>query len=171
MPAVARPRRFGVQTLDPSSPRTQFVQVPKRMAQALRSEVARGEIPTHATMDPSTVPYAGELTEQMHSLAKVPIQPSERRVLATLRRPWNIIGFSVDPGGASNNITAALMVWVRGMSAIVPATVLVVSPGFPVASVGFFMGCRCQLVVIGQTGEGASPSAGVRGTIWGMSEQ
>ena len=142
------------------------------MALALRSEIDRSTIPEHEVLSTSTVPFAGELHEQMNSQLRGALAVNGRATLATLRRAWNFVGFSVDPGDATLPITAMLQVLVRGMQAFVPATLLTVTPGLgPQASVGFVMGCRAQLVVFGETGAGAVPVHRVRGTIWGMSEQ
>lgn len=171
MPALvkARGRGFKLLTLDPTSPKGVKVAVPERIAKALKPEMFREDIPARVTLSMQAPPYSGELREEMYGELKV-LPANGRLVIASLRRAWNYIGFSVDPGKSSATITAALMVEVRGMKALVPGSLLTITPGTgPVAQLAELLACRCQLVVFGQTGEGAVDATGVRGTIWGMS--
>ena len=178
MPALTNPKGFKLQTLDPSSPKGKGPQgfkvgVGTRVAKALTPEIFRGKIPDRVTLSEQAPPFAGELSEeQFGKLKKLGI--GDKQVVASLRRRWNYVGFSVDPGAlGGQTMTAALSVMVRGMRAIVPATILTIVGGNgPVASTAFVMACRCELILIGpNAGEGAEAVTDLRGTIWGMSEQ
>lgn len=172
MPAVANPKGFRLQTLDPTSPKGFKVLVPDRVAKALKPEVFREQIPDRVTLSLQSPPFTGELSEEQYGELRV-LGVGERLVIATLRRKWSFVGFSVDPGDASGPpLQAELQVLVRGMKANMPGSLLTVTAAAgPVAQVPLIVAARAQLVVIGQTGEGAAPVHRVRGTIWGMSEQ
>ncbi len=175
MPSVVHPRGFRVQTLDPTAPKGFKVAVTSRVGKALRPEVFKQGIPDRVTLSEQAPPFAGEIREEQFGRLRNPLAPSGsaggQQVLATLRRAWNFVGFSVDPGDSAHGITAELRVLVRGMEAFLPASLLVIAPGVVTASLAFQVACRCELVVFGEVADGqASPVNGVRGTIWGMSQ-
>lgn len=165
MPPVARPRGH--------MPGTKLA-VPRAVAVALRPEIERGGIPSPSvSLARGGIPFSGELREETQSLLRKPLNPGDAGiVLATLRRPWTYVGFMIDPGDATGNITASLRALSRGGPAIVPGSALIVAPGDPPsAAVAVPMGIRCELVISYEgPGEGITIAKNVRGAIWGMSD-
>jgi hypothetical protein len=149
--------------------------MPPRLARAYKPEIVRDTIPWHPTLDTGQPPYSGEIREEMIgspvvSLAPVAPQIHTIVVLATLRRPWNYIGFAVDPrafGGVAG-IGVGLRVLTRLGPALMqsPAAIPLAGVTDIVAATNYIVGAPCELVFVNASGA----SATVRGCIWGMSD-
>jgi hypothetical protein len=157
----------------PAQPR---VLVPPRMAMALEPELNRAAIPPRVTLDASAPPFAGELREDQHGF-KVDCPPGSFTVLATLRRAWNFVGFSIDPGDAVSPFTdlaLTLRTLGSGMNGFVANQGLptLIGGSGTLSFVGFTIGAPCELIFINATsGEASVTVHGVRGEIWGMGEK
>jgi hypothetical protein len=166
MPAVIR-------RVVPAQPR---VVVPPRMAMALQPELDRSAIPARVTLDANAPPFAGELREDQHGF-KVDCPSQSFTVLATLRRAWNYVGFSIDPGDAVSPFTGlalTLRTLGSGMNGFVANQGLptLIGGSGVLSFVGFIVGAPCELIFVnGTNGEGAITIHGVRGEIWGMGEK
>lgn len=141
--------------------------VPERLADALEPESRRETIPPRVTLGRNAVPFAGELREQQYTAKKVTVAVGATVILATLIRPWNYIGFAVDPGSAGGaGVVAFLRIkTVIGDAAL--ANVAVTAGGGLQAFLAQAVGARAELAVTNGT---AVPITGVRGIIWGMGE-
>lgn len=154
-----------------------FRAAPSRVALAVEPELLRRVIPARVTLDANAPPFAGELRESQHG-PRLTCPIGSITVLATLRRAWNFVGFSVDPGdfnGLTPNIAVSLRTLGRSVNGVIvnqalPA-VLAAGPGGQ-SFVGFVVGAPCELVFINESvGEGALAIHDVRGEIWGMGEK
>ena len=145
----------------------QRVTVPTRVGLALRPEALRSVIPARATMAENAPPFAGEIREE-HTGPKIKVLPAGAQVtLATLRRPWNYVGWAVNPGDADVGVlTAQLKILTRGIDGYTAG--VVVPNGLPFAVVGIIVGATCELVV---TNGGDVPVHLCSGSIWGMGEK
>jgi len=153
------------------APPPQRIIVSKRVAFALRPEADRKPIPRRTEKSAAEPPFAGEFRESVYSGDhRYGLPVGQLLVLCTLGRAWDIVGFVVDPGSSTTSFTAMLRVVERGINGTAFGTAITVNPGFPVASGGFLMGARCELLIQNATGDGAGPLAGIRGTIYGQSE-
>lgn len=152
-----------VRVVDP----LQSMEVPASVAHAMRSESEREDIPIRKTLNGNAVPYSGEEREATFTHLRGALNPGQTAILATLRRSWDVIGFTIDPGNAGvPGLTASLRVLGRGISGTI-VSVAVVGNGQPQSFVGFLVGARCELVV-----HNPSPGPGdilrrVGGEIWG----
>lgn len=149
----------------------QRVVTAREVAIALRPETDRSGIPNRVNLDTGGVPFAGEFREEQHRAVNARIKIGATVTIATLRRPWNYVGFIVDPGSSTVSFQAYLRVLTRGLSGVVTPSQLTIQPGLgPQASTALIMGAVCELIVTNPTGEGSAQLSGVRGTIWGQSE-
>lgn len=156
MPAVVSGRKGMPRALAPS-----------RVALAIQPELLRETIPPRVTLDANAVPFAGELREEQESTRAFTIPAGGVVVLASLRRPWNFVGFAVHPGNAGAGLLeATLRVRTRGFPAILQPAVSV-GAGLASAFPAVILGAQADLIV---TNTGGVAAVGVRGAIWGMSE-
>lgn len=140
---------------------------PPRVALAVQPEILRATIPPRVTLDSNAPPYAGELREEQQTTRPVTIPAGGTVILASLRRPWNFVGFAVQPGNAGAGLLAAtLRVRTRGFPAILQPPVTV-GAGLASAFPAVILGAQADLIV---TNTGDVPAVGVQGAIWGMSE-
>lgn len=141
---------------------------PTRVALAVQPEILRKVIPPRVTLRASAVPFAGELREEAQSTKPLTIPIGGVVVLCSLRRPWNYVGFAIDPGNAvAATLVAALRVRTAGFPAIVQTPVPIGS-GLPSAFPAIILAAQADLIVTNTSVSAAA--VGVRGAIWGMSE-
>lgn len=149
--------------------------MPIRLARAYKPEIIRETIPWHPTLDTGQPPYSGEIREEMIGepvVSTSPASPSEPTIvcLATLRRPWNYIGFAVDPRAfvGVTGIAVALRVLTRLGPALMqsPAAINLSGVVNIVSATNYIVGAPCELVFI----NASETTASVRGCIWGMSD-
>lgn len=149
--------------------------LPIRQARALQPEIIRDTIPWHPTLDPGQPPFSGEIREEMIGspiLSRAPVAPQAETIitLATLRRPWNYIGFSVDPRafGGITGIAVTIRILTRLGPALLlsPAAINLSGVQTIVAATNYIVGAPCELVFLNTS----ATSAQVRGCIWGMSD-
>ena len=155
-------------------PPTRPALAPRRVALAVQPELERGTIPSRVTLDSNAPPFAGELREEQTTNGRLDVLPGRFVVLATLRRPWNYIGFAVDLGdwGGGAGFIAFLRTLGRGVNGAIQQTATpLTTTGPPVAFSGFIVGATCELVVANITEAPPTAILGVRGTIWGMGER
>jgi hypothetical protein len=150
-----------------------FTRVPSRVALALEPELNRRVIPARITLDANAPPFAGELREDQHG-TPVDCPPGSITTLATLRRPWNFVGFSVNQGDLADRPGCAvtLRVLTRAVNGFVinqglPAAL---AGSSPVAFVGLVVGAICEVVFFNETVGPAFTVHGVSAAIWGMGE-
>ncbi len=150
-----------------SPPRAQPRPAPRRVALAVQPELERETIPSRVTLDANAPPFAGELREEQTGRPLV-LVAGGTLTLATLRRPWNYVGFACQVGALADATGTSLRLRIlgRGVNGLTPPVALV-GPG-PFAFVGFIVGATCELVIVSTLGV-AVPN--VRGAIWGMSER
>jgi hypothetical protein len=157
MPSIVSRPRFPAQR----------VVVPERMALALRPEIDRDAIPARVTLATNAPPFAGELREEQCTARPLACANGAQVVLATLRRPWNYVGWAVRPGNAGGpGLSVQLRILTRGVNGLTAP--VAVAAGLPFAVVGIIMGATCELVVTNATG---APVTGLVGALWGMSER
>jgi len=155
------PIRRGLARRDPE------LELPARVAIALRPSANLAHIPPRATLSSNTQPYGGELREdQTRFLKNI---PASAQVLAVgLRRPWTFVGFAVDPGdvvvGGFSALLKVITTGVQGFFAPVP----IVSGGGPQAFAAQIVGARVELWLLNKT---AVTAHNVRASLWGMSER
>lgn len=149
--------------------------MPIRLARAYAPEIIRDTIPWHPTLDTGQPPYSGEIREEMIGepvVSQAPTTPTTRTIvcLATLRRPWNYVGFAVDARAFAGvtGISVALRVLTRLGPALMqsPAPVSLTGVTEIVAATNYIVGAPCELVFINAT----ESTHAVRGCIWGMSD-
>jgi hypothetical protein len=163
MPARARPRVIP-QTSGPGNPR---IVVPQRLAQALDpAGTTREFIPRAAKLTSASTPYSGELFEDEGT--RIPVLPAGvSQSVGKLRRPWNYVGYMVDPGDAdSDGLTVQLVVWTSTMHAPLPVQAVDFTLG-PQAFAPVIMGAIAELIVTNGTEDDIK---GLRAALWGMSE-
>lgn len=127
------------------------------------------DIPRAPPLDEGPI-YTGEWREETTTDKPIRVNPGTSQLVAllTLRRPWPLVGFSVDGtkihGGQT--LTVTLRILTRGMGAIVQAASMnLVGPQlFPFASLGHQVGARCELVALLAGGGVFVP---VRASLWG----
>lgn len=147
-------------------PRQPTIVVPDRVGLALRPDLERDSIPIRKTLSGDGVPYGGEEREANFSYLRSALATGASFTAATLRRGWELVGFTVDPGtAAAPGLTAQLRVLGRGINGVVAS--VVVAPGNPQSFVGFFVASRCELV-INNPNPGGGPASRVGGELWGM---
>jgi hypothetical protein len=157
MPSIVSRPRFPAQR----------VVVPERMALALRPEIERSTIPARVTLAQNAPPFAGELREEQCTARPLTCPNGGQITLATLRRPWNYVGWCVRPGDAGGaGLSVQLRILTRGVNGLTAP--VAVAAGLPFAVTGIIMGATCELVVVNTTG---APVKGLVGALWGMSER
>jgi hypothetical protein len=145
----------------------QRVVVPARMALAMKPEIERGVIPSRVTLGQNAPPFAGELREEQCTAKPLTCPNGGQITLATLRRPWNYVGWAVRPGNAGGaGLSVQLRILTRGVNGLTAP--VAVAAGIPFAVVGIIMGATCELVISNTTG---APVSGLVGALWGMSER
>lgn len=149
--------------------------MPIRLARAYAPEIIRDTIPWHPTLDTGQPPYSGEIREEMLGepvMSLPPTTPTPHTIvcLATLRRPWNYIGFAVDARsfGGATGIAVTLRILTRLGPAFLqsPAAINLSGVTDVVSATNYIVGERAELVFINATEQ----SGLVRGVIWGMSD-
>lgn len=153
----------------PKPPGKSRMLAPRRIAQAVNPSADRSDIPPRVTLATNAPPFAGELREEQSKLLTAPLPNGATAILCTLRRPWNFVGFLVDPGSATavGNINALLFVLSRNVAGLLLTSPLVAGLG-PQAFATIIVGARVELRVHNLTG---GPVTGLRGALWGMSER
>lgn len=147
------------------------MRVPSRVALALEPQLDRRVIPARVTLDASAPPFAGELREDQHG-RRLNCPPGIT-VLATLRRAWNFVGFTFEPGDAVSPftnlaVTLRILGSVNGFAAN-QGLPFALNSTLPASLIGFVIGAPCEVVFFNLTA--ATTIHGVRASIWGMGEK
>jgi hypothetical protein len=147
------------------------LEMPEAMALALRPELARGRLPTRPTNYASPI-YSGESREEKFSGVMSAIAKGSTVILASLQRPWPLVGFGIDPGdlpfGGANTLTGQLFALVKGQRYLIASLVLP-GGGAPIGISTQFAGAQCELAVLVPLAIGPAAVTGIRGTLWGSS--
>jgi|SRR5215831_6869491 len=156
MPAVVRGR-----------PAEQRIVVPRRLGLALEPEIDRAPIPSRVTLSTNAPPFAGEVREEQSNTKPLTIPSGVTATVATLRRPWNFVGWAVNPGNTIGvGLVAALRILTRAVN--VPTATTAIPAGVGLAVINQIVGAPCELIVHNGTN---STITGLRGVIWGMGER
>ena len=145
--------------------------LPRRVAEAIEPGATRGHIPSgRLVLGPDGVPYSGEIREEQWGAFRGSLAQGGKATLCGLRRAWRIVGFVVDPGTATSELTVQLRVHTAGVDGLTVQTWAIQPLAGPQAVFGLEVGARCELVV-GNLQVSAQPAASMRGAIWGMNEE
>jgi hypothetical protein len=155
----------------PLSEEDDTVEVPRRVAFALRPSVNRDVIPDHVDLSTNAPPYSGETREQQVRILPggTGLNPGARITMVNLRRAWNFVGFIVKPGdndGGGGGLVANLWIINRGLVGALPD--IVVPVGRIAAFPPIIMGARVELTLTNNT---FNPIFGLGASLWGMSER